>query len=78
MKKLLPKFRKKNVDTSSRITNETVAEHRELHVALPRVVGAGGTAEEDDSSVYGERGEATCDHHATVYPPRRPSVADRR
>lgn len=33
MKKLLPKFRKKNVDTSSRITNETVAEHRERILA---------------------------------------------
>ncbi|MBC7869001.1 SurA N-terminal domain-containing protein [Candidatus Saccharibacteria bacterium] len=33
MKKLLTKFRKKNVDTSSRITNETVAEHRERILA---------------------------------------------
>ena len=33
MKKLIPKFRKKNVDTSSRITNETVAEHRERILA---------------------------------------------
>jgi len=33
MKKLLSKFRKKNVETSSRITNETVAEHRERILA---------------------------------------------
>jgi len=33
MKKLLTKFRKKDVDTSSRITNETVAEHRERILA---------------------------------------------
>lgn len=32
-KKLLTKFRKKTVDTSSRITNETVAEHRERILA---------------------------------------------
>lgn len=33
MKKLLTRFRKKDVDTSSRITNETVAEHRERILA---------------------------------------------
>lgn len=33
MKKLLAKFRKKNVEISSRITNETVAEHRERILA---------------------------------------------
>jgi hypothetical protein len=33
MKKLLTKFRKKSVDTSTRITNETVAEHRERILA---------------------------------------------
>jgi len=33
MKKLLTKFRKKNVEISSRITNETVAEHRERILA---------------------------------------------
>jgi len=33
MKKLLTKFRKKSVETSSRITNETVAEHRERILA---------------------------------------------
>lgn len=33
MKKLLARFRKKDVDTSSRITNETVAEHRERILA---------------------------------------------
>jgi hypothetical protein len=33
MKKLLPRFRKKNTQASARITNETVAEHRERILA---------------------------------------------
>jgi hypothetical protein len=33
MKKLLSRFRKKDVEASSRITNETVAEHRERILA---------------------------------------------